>query len=330
MNKERNLAMEAFNQEISELLHRQQVLESIKAGSRNEDILSNAYAKNIISQCRHHNSPLGLLRTIPVAAFIAVNLLFAITVLFFISIVLSISPNNSDNNATTIPLISKNPSPDTTLGQAELAMTNGDYDTARSILTKEMAEHPYGPFSFIDYSILCHLEGNQDEAAIIIVNFINDIYGTQNISSSNNYLYRCLLELTGPFSPDVGNAYTECLTACEKSIENFKSLDSFIKNKDYDLALQLCDSMQQENTTAAELCKYYRTCYMNLGEYEYCAAYFLSFAEEYLAEEWPPKAYPHLSLSGNTIQTTLTELKPYVSAETQEKIDAACLLLEQD
>lgn len=137
MNKERNSAMEAFNletnletnQEISELLHRQQVLESIKTGSRNENILSNAYAKNIISQCRHHNSPLRLLRTISVAAFITVNLLFAIIVLFFISIVLSISSDNSDDTATTIPLISKYPSPDTSLGQAEIAMKNGDYDT---------------------------------------------------------------------------------------------------------------------------------------------------------------------------------------------------------
>lgn len=309
-----------FNREIHELLYRQQVLESLKTNHQNGDFLSNAYAENIIFQCRHKTTPGKLLKTIPAAAFIAVNCLFTITILFFIliSILLFGIPDLLSGNFRN-DSVAKRMLESPYANEAEIAMRNGDYDTARSILTEKMAASPYGAFFFIDYSILCQLEGNQDEAAMTMVNFLNNSYFPQNIQSSQNLIYMRLTELTGPFSPDVQRAYQECIAACQQSMENFASLDSFMENEEYQLALQLCNSMQHENTRADLLCLYYYTCYTNLGEYEKCAAYFLNLAEECQLE-----GYPYLLLPSITIKDKLTELKPYVSTETQQKIDDAC------
>ena len=98
-------------------------------------------------------------------------------------------------------------------------------------------------------------------------------------------LYKQLKELTGPFSPDVDKAYEECVSACAKSAENFAILDALIKSKKYQLALRFCDSLKQEDVTDHYLDTYYFKCYMQLEQYEVCADYFLSLANEWKSED---------------------------------------------
>lgn len=315
--------------EIRELLYRQQLLESIKSGRTDKALLSNAYAKYIFFHCsgnyRRKTSPAGLLKTIPAACFIAVNLLCTMAALFYLLILLLV-PSDWLSTDPVQDSVVKRRLENPYANEAETAMRNGDYDTARSILTEKMAEHPNGILLFIDYSILCHLEGNQDEAAMTMVNFLNNNYGTQNVPSRRGMLYQWMTELPGPFSPDVETAYQECMAACDKSIANFASLESFLENGEYQSALQLCDSMQHQNTNAELIYNYYYTCYMKLEKYEDCAAYFLGLANEWQTEEFPSTRLPFKS----AIVQNLTELKPYVSTETQQKIDDACVMLEQE
>lgn len=299
---------------------------SLKSGRKDKALLSNAYAKNILfhcsGNCRRKTSPASLLKTIPAACFIAVNLLCTMVALLILLLVPSDWLSTDPVQDSVVTELLETPY----ANEAETAIRNGDYDTARSILTEKMAEHPNGALLFIDYSILCHLEGNQDEAVMTMVNFLNNNYGTQNILSRRGMLYRWMTELPGPFSPDVETAYQECMAACDQSIANFASLDSFLENGEYQSALQLCDSIQLQNTNADHLYIYYYTCYIKLGKYEDCAAYFLGLAKEWQTEKFPSTRLPFKS----EIVRKLTELKPYVSTETQQKIDDACVMLEQE
>ncbi|MDE7206069.1 MAG: hypothetical protein K2N90_02730, partial [Lachnospiraceae bacterium] len=156
-------------------------------------------------------------------------------------------------------------------------------------------------------------------AAMVLIDYLNNVSGTQNIQKGNG-LYMKLKELTGPFSPDVENAYQECIAECEESIENFNYLDMLLEKEKYQMALRFCDSMKQENVTDYYLYEYYFISYTQLGNYEECAAYFLNLAEAW-DEEGETFSY-RLPLKG-FIQNKLDKLRPNVSKTTQEKIDAA-------
>ncbi|MDE7416640.1 MAG: hypothetical protein K2N44_10140 [Lachnospiraceae bacterium] len=310
--------MDRFSQEIQQILNRQQILEFLKANRQNANISHNIYAAQITAQCRNRPTSVEQFKT--VLAYLCIVFILFAALLLILCVLLNLPVWEASTNSSPTANLTQSP-----LEKAEAAIKSGDYDTARAILTDKMEEYPYGTFYFITYSRLCQLEGRHDEAAMTMINFLNNVNGTQNVQTSNNQLYIQLKELTGPFSPDVEKSYQECVTACEESIENFNFLKTLIENKKYKLALRFCDSMRQENVTDYQLYTYYFTCYTELGEYEECASYFLS-----LVANWNEISYTDRLLLESPVQNNLDKLKPHVSAETQEKIDAACLQLDQD
>ena len=301
--------MESHDKEICEALHKQQVLEYLKGDCQDTDISSNDYAKKILAQCRRTTAPVRYIKNILSYSFIVLTLLFTVLSIFDISLSTLFSEFSTDNDMGMSNDLSK----------AKTEIFNGNYESARTILLDLMKESPNNGYILPTYAELCQLEGRYDEAAMVLIDYLNNVSGTQTIQKGNG-LYMKLKELTGPFSPDVENAYQECLEECEKSIENFNYLDTLLKTQKYQTGLRFCDSMKQENVTDYYLYEYYFISYTQLGKYEECAAYFLSLADAW-NEEGETFSY-RLPLKG-FIQDKLNELRPNVSEITQEKIDAA-------
>lgn len=306
--------------EINEILHRQQTLEYLKTPYRPENICPDDYAKKIIGQCNRQNILIKQTRQILANLMIVIGLfcIGAITLGFLLILPTLI-------NIDQPPSVKFHPSPDTPLGQAEIAIENGDYDTARAIFEEEKEKNPINGIILINYAEFCQLEGQHDEAAMLLINYLNDVSGTQNIEDGNG-IYMKLKELTGPFSPDVEEAYQNCIAACDTAMENYEFLDSLMESEKYRLALHFCDAMHEENVTANNLCRYYYKCYTQLGEYEECAAYLLQLADQWEKEFSPLNA----TMLKYQVENRLEELRPFVCESTQQKIDAALLKLRQD
>lgn len=308
--------MECHNQqiyhtEIGKALHKQQVLECLKGGCQDADILSNAYAKEILARCRHTIPLVSYIKNILPYSIIALTLLFTVFSIFDISPMTLLSKFYVDDNIAESREISE-------LSKAQMELSNGNYDSARTILL-DLMEDPNHGYVLPTYAQLCQLEGRHDEAAMVLVNYLTNVSGTQNIQKGNS-LYMKLQELTGPFSPDVETALEECIAKCDESIENFNYLQELMELQRYQMVLHFCDSLKQENVTDYQLYEYYFKSYVHLEKYEECAAYFLSLAKawddegESFSFRLPPKSF---------IQDKLDILKPYVSKATREKIDGA-------
>lgn len=78
--------MENFDQEIQEILHKQQILERFKSNSQNENISCDAYAIQIASQCRY-KSPVGM-RIMRVLAYAFAAFLLLFTLIFTVIMLL--------------------------------------------------------------------------------------------------------------------------------------------------------------------------------------------------------------------------------------------------
>lgn len=305
--------METLDVQIREMIHKQQVLEYLKASGRNMEAFSDGYAEKIIVQCRQGFGPVKRLQKILARLVIVCILLSSLLGAAFVFLPVSFWDTP---DGTQYPV-----------KRAEAAMESGDYDTARAILSEEMAKSPNNGYYLIYYAELCQREGRHDEAATVLIDFLNNMIGTQNIQDGNG-LYMKLKELTGPFSPDVEKAYQECMVACEESVENFAYLKALIENENYKRALRFCDSMKREGAVDNYLYTYYFTCYMHLEKYEECAVYFLSLADKW--EEGEEEDFLFRLPFKGFICNNLNELKPYVSENTQKKIDDACLRLENN
>lgn len=302
-----------LDKEIYTALHKQQVLEYLKGNYQGADLSSNTYAQKILSKCGKVSTPFRSIAYIPLYFFAAFTLLFTMSSLLGllgITIYTLLSESSIGNSTNTL----------SNLDIAQMEISTGNYESARAILIDMIEEDPNNGYILITYSELCQLEGRYDESATVLIHYLNNVSGIQNVQKDNG-LYRKLKELTGPFSPDVENAYQECITECEESIENFNFLDVLLETQRYQMALRFCDSMKQEGATDYYLYHYYYTSYTQLGKYEECAAYFLGLADAW-EEEGEVFSF-RLPLKGS-IEDNLEQLKPYVSGTTQEQIDAAC------
>lgn len=307
-----NQDKQLFDKDIYTALHKQQVLEYLKGNYQGADLSSNAYAQKILSKCRKVSTPFKSIVHIPLYFFAAATLLFtmlSILGIFGITIYTLQSKLSVDNDVDA----------SSNLDIAQMEISNGNYESARTILVDMIEKDPNNGYILITYSELCQLEGRYDESATVLINYLSNVSGIQNVQKGNG-LYMKLKELTGPFSPDVENAYQECIAECEESIENFNYLDALLETQRYQMALRFCDSMKQEGVTDYYLYDYYFKSYTQLGKYEECAAYFLSLADAW-AEEGEVFSF-QLPLKG-FIQDKLEQLKPHVSETTQKQIDAA-------
>ncbi len=313
--------MEFFHQEIQEILHRQQILELLKANRQNTYIFHDIYAARIIAHYRHKTSTARQFKTVLAYLLIACIPFCGLLFMLILGAMLLLSGTepstdivSSTTNTTQSPW-----------QKAEAAMKKGDYDTARAFFIEAKETYPLNGIILIDYAELLQREDQHDEAAMMLIDFLNNVSGTQNIKDGDK-VYMKLKELTGPFSPNVEEAYQNCISACEDSLENFEFLDSLIESEKYRLALHFCDAMHEENVAACNLCTYYYMCYTQLGEYEECAVYFLDLADQWEQESLPINAQ-ELKIR---VRGKLKELRPFVCESTQQKIDATLLKLERD
>lgn len=311
-----NVNEENTDDKIKEILRRQQVLESLKANCHSAALSSDAYAQKITARCGRESGSAARTRNALTILLLVVILLSALMFfLFMLAGLLLLSD----------PPVTGGITADYPLGRAKTAMQDGNYDTAHAILSEELDKNPKSAFALSTYAELCQLEGRHDEAAQTLIDYLDNISGTQNIQDGN-LLYIQLEELTDPLSPDVEKARQKCLASCRESIENFNFLNTLIENGKYQMALNFCDSMRQQNVTDYNLYTYYFTCYTQLEKYEECAAYFLSLSDEWQTEG---DIFTFRLPLKFTIRDKLNELKPYVSEATQQKIDDACLLLDR-
>lgn len=155
-------------------------------------------------------------------------------------------------------------------------------------------------------------------AADVIITFITDIMGTQNILEASP-LYTRMTELQDMnLSSEEREKFDACMNACKQSAANLASISALIENKNYEVALTLCDALKANGSSEYILFDFYHTCYMNLKEYETYALKLIHLAKEGIKEKEFSYQLPELT----HVKYYLKDVYPYVSLETQKKIDA--------
>ena len=197
-----------------------------------------------------------------------------------------------------------------------MAELDKGYQSAKKVYLEAIREHPYAFANYVGYSKVCVQEGNYDEAASVLVYYINEQYGVENIEK-NNLIYEDLRQLNGPFSTRIQEKYDSCIKTCQKWISRFQELDQLLEDKNYEEVLTKADWMRKEGSTDSSLFPYIANAYLGLENYEACAVYLLDTAH-ILQEDFDPDVY----------QTCYTELfallkktKPHVSETLRRQIE---------
>ena len=202
----------------------------------------------------------------------------------------------------------------TSVPRAEAAMEAGDYTNAKKILDskKERNENTFA--GALTYSELYNKTGDYDNAALVILNFLDKHYPPVNIHSQSP-LYTDLQDIKGELSPDVQERYDTCMTECKASAAFYDHLDSLVKREDYQTALDLCNSRKQEGAFDSTLFTYYDYCYMGLEKYEEFADYLMEIIKNYPSDVYSMIKVP----SDDAVTSGINKVYPYLSAEKNER-----------
>ena len=108
--------------------------------------------------------------------------------------------------------------------------------------------------------------------------------------------------------------FDACMNACKQSAANLASISTLIENKNYEVALMLCDALKTNGNSEYILFDFYHTCYTNLKESETYALKLIHLAKERIKEKEFSYQLPELT----HVKYYLKDLYPHVSSETQK------------
>lgn len=325
-----------MNPPIEEILKRQQILESIKSSGSGTDkeILSTPYGQKIQSIC--HTSALHrrkYRRNFSIAcAFAAI--IACLSVISVGNIWIKNGIKNEIKTTSAQPAyLEPDPAVDndsddyysTTVPRAEAAIEAKDYTNAKKILDSQKYRNENTFAGALTYSELYNLTGDYDNAALVIMNFMEKHYPAINIHSQSP-LYTYLQDISGTLSSDVQKKYDECMAECKKSAEFYDHMDSLVKNEDYQTALDLCNTRKQEGALDSTLFVYYEYCYMGLEKYEEFADYLIEIIKNYPSDVYSLVEVP----SDDLISLDISKVYPHLSAEKKREIDNLHALTSTD
>lgn len=300
-----------MNEKLLKILYKQQAFEYLKKQnitSKHQfqelyNKTSSTYGSQILKQCIRMNRHTGTYRL----SFICSNILAA--AILSIAVILLIN--------AWIPSSAPDAPKESPYSLAQDAINDGNAENARSIL--ESNQVPSNTFAgAIAYSKLYELEKKYEQAADVIITFITDIMGTQNILEASP-LYTRMIELQDMnLSSEEREKFDACMNACKQSAANLASISALIENKNYEVALTLCDALKANGSSEYILFDFYHICYMNLKEYETYALKLIHLANEGIKEKEFSYQLPELT----HVKYYLKDVYPHVSLETQKKIDA--------
>lgn len=308
---------------VIEILKRQQILETFKSSGyeKETEINSTQYGQNILRVCRTSSFKRNKYRKKLTAAcaFAIVAALFSAANVGYIWIRNGIATSNARPAYLEPDPDVDNSSDDyysTSVPCAEAAMEAGDYTNAKKILDskKERNENTFA--GALTYSELYNKTGDYDNAALVILNFLDKHYPPVNIHSQSP-LYTDLQDIKGELSPDVQERYDTCMTECKASAAFYDHLDSLVKQEDYQTALDLCNSRKQEGAFDSTLFTYYDYCYMGLEKYEEFADYLMEIIKNYPSDVYSMIKVP----SDDAVTSGINKVYPYLSAEKKREID---------
>ena len=309
-----------MNEKLLEILHKQQDFEYLKKQNitskhqlqelRNQT--SSSYTSRILKQCLQMNRHTGVYRL----SFILSNVLSTVILLISVVLLLHAWLSVPHSSSISVPSAISTDSTETPYTQAQDAIDKGDTAKARNIL--ESTNTPSDTFAgALTYSDLYESEKNYDQAADVIITFITDIIGTHSITGSS-LLYTRMLELDNmDLSSDERTKFETCLDACKQSASKFETINALIKEKNYETALELCDAQKADGSSEYMLFELYHTCYMNLMLYETYAFKLIDLAEKVQEVGDYTYQYP----DSHRIKHYLEEVYPFVTSDTQKKID---------
>lgn len=200
----------------------------------------------------------------------------------------------------------------------EYAMAELDkgYQSAKKVYLEAIHKNPYGFANYIGYSGVCVQEGNYDEAASVLVYYMNEQFGIENIGS-NNLVYNDLKKLRGPFSDKIQEKYDACISDCQKWNERFCSLDMLLEEKKYEELLAEAEQMKKEGSSDSALFPYIAKVHLGLSDYDGCAQYLLDTAR-LLQKDSNTYLYPQCR---QEILVLMREVRPEASKALQKKLD---------
>lgn len=337
--------------EIGEILRKQQILESIKSPARTSDsepeaesdseIMSSQYGKNILHIChtilsrQKKHGKRGIFGTI---AILITVLLIADSGRVWLqnetasshTQELSAETTNTGTDDTEAGNTETGDTetasssdvedwnlPQTTVLRAESAMKENDYDLAEEILDSEKEKNTNTFAGSLTYSEVYNAQGRYDDAAEVVLNFIDNYYPTVNMHP-NAPLYQQLKNITGTLSPDVQTRYDQCITECEESGEVYDSIYALIKADRFQAALELCNTRKKDGAFDSALFEYYVDCYKGLEKYEEFADYMIGILENYPPDDSRKQLEVPLK---SWVISCMEEIYPQLSPETQKKID---------
>lgn len=318
------------------ILARQQELEALKASdcpSRKhlKELRKNTdspYSRTILNQCMHIYSQIRLqnffrlLRKIPAMILVLFIVLTVIAELKYImfyrdsstsdSGILSESASNSGSDSSD-DLLSDSP-----LGQlGDAIVLHNDFEEAHRIIDEYNLQPDTFATSIYFSEIYVH-DQEYDQAADVVITFINDTYGTRNISEYSP-LYKQLVQVSQfDLSPDVRKRCDSCLKSCRESVARLAAIFALIDTERYDVALELCDAEHRDGTYYSVLFESYNTCYTKLERYEDYADFLIKMAKLIQKEGDVTLTLPDKF----RIQHCMKNIYPHLSEETQEEIDA--------
>ena len=276
------------------------------------------YSRIVLDQCMHLYSQIQIqkffymLRKIPKFLFI----LF-IWLIFALTLITAVFYHNPVQNGTSGQTASSDSIDELPIVKMQDAILAEDYEEARRII-KENGFQPDNFATVLCFSKLYVHDQEYDQAADVLINFITDVSGTQNISEYS-LLYEQLKVVSElELSPDVRQRCSTCLKACQKSAAQLASISALIDTERYDVALELCDATHQNGTYYSVLFEYYNTCYTKLEKYEDYAVFLMKLAKMIQKEGDITLSLPDRF----RVQHCLENIYSLVSEETQKKIDA--------
>lgn len=310
-----------MNEKLLEILHKQQDFEYLKKQNITSKYqlqelrsqTSSSYTSRILKQCLQMNRHTGVYRL----SFILSNVLSTVILLISVVLLLHAWLSVPHSSSISVPSAISTDSTETPYTQAQDAIDKGDTAKARNIL--ESTNTPSDTFAgALTYSDLYESEKNYDQAADVIITFITDIIGTHNITKTS-LLYTRMLELENmDLSSDERTKFETCLDACKQSASKFETIDALMKEKNYETALELCDAQKADGSSEYMLFELYHTCYMSLKLYETYAFKLIDLAEKVQEVGDYTYQYP----DSHRIKHYLEEVYPFVTSDTQKKIDA--------
>lgn len=197
------------------------------------------------------------------------------------------------------------------------ALDAGNTQEAHQILEENNVD-PHSFAGTLEYSKLYEKEGNYDEAVSVVLYFLTNVAGSQNLSEASP-IYQRLVELKDyPLSDNVRSRYDAGIAACQENTVHLNAITDLIKSKDYEGALKACDQLKENGTSDNTLFYDYKQCYMALEQYEEYASYLISLEKQSIKEG---DQYSYQIPDKYTLKQELQEIYELVSESTRQEID---------